>query len=74
MLKDNIISIDKLSKIKGITIREAADILNMSYASARRKILYSGEIGFFDYDGMIKADENDVRRYKANHYRMRKEG
>ena len=39
-----------------------------SYSSARRKILYSGEISFFDYGGgLVKAVEEDVWKYKRNH-------
>ncbi len=67
-MKDNVIPIDSIIRKKSISIKEAAEILNMSYSSARRKILYSGEISFFDYGGgLVKAVEEDVWKYKMNH-------
>lgn len=69
MNKDNIIKLNDISQKKTISIAKAAEILGLTYDTARRRIYNSGEIGFFDYGGgQIQVVEEDVRHYKINHY------
>ncbi len=68
---DNIIKLKETTDEKTVSLKEAAAYLNLTYSTARRRILdKANNIGFFDYGGgIIKIVFEDLKRYKANCYR-----
>lgn len=68
-MEDNIIQLNDVAKKKTITLKQAAEILGMSYHTARNRVRdEENKIGYFDYDGTISVVEEDVLRYKRNHF------
>ena len=74
MSNDNIIKLgcnndtEDISRKNTISLKKAAEILGVSYHKARRTVLNSREIGFFNYDGNYAIVEEDVRNYKRSRY------
>lgn len=64
-MEDNIINLK--GEENEISMSQAADILGLTYSTARRRIFDpKNNIRFYDYGGGVyKIIESDVRRYKA---------
>ena len=69
---NKIINID-VADLKTITIKNAAQILQLGYLATYNRIKSNQEIGYFDYDGIIAVVEQDIYDYQFNHLKNYKE-
>ena len=65
MSDDNIIRLNSSSE--EITLAEASEILNLPYATARRRI-FENDIGVYNYGGVYRVVKSDLLRYKEQCY------
>ena len=65
---DKAIKIKDIVGLKTISLKEASVILGLGYHATRKRVLFEGVIGYFNYGGKISVVEEDVREYKRKHY------
>lgn len=68
MMNDNNIIRLNSNSSEEITMSEAAEILNLPYATARRRI-FSNNIGVYNYGGVYRVVKSDLLKYKESCYR-----